>query len=97
MYARVATFEDADPAELQAALDSISAADGPPPGVGSHRITVFATEAGKVFVVAAFETREQMDQANEVLNAMSPPAGSMGRRVSIDLTEMKLDRDPSAS
>ena len=96
MYARVATFEDSDPAELQIALDAISASDGPPPGVDAHRITVFASEAGKVFVVAAFETREEMDRANEALNAMSPPAGSMGRRVSIDLTEVMLDREPSA-
>jgi len=96
MYARVATFEDADPAELQTAIDAIKAADGPPPGVDSHRITVFSTGSGKVFVVAGFETREEMERANEALNAMSPPAGSMGRRVAIDLTEVMLDRVPSA-
>jgi hypothetical protein len=96
MYARVATFEDSDPAELQAALAAISASDGPPPGVDSHHITVYATGTGKVIVVGAFETREAMERGDEVLNAMSPPAGSMGRRVSVDLTEVMLDREPSA-
>ena len=96
MYARVATFEDSDPAELQIALDAISAADGPPPGVDAHHITVYATGTGKVTVVAAFETREAMERGPEVLSAMSPPAGSMGRLVSADLTEVMLDREPSA-
>lgn len=97
MYARIATFEDADPAELQAALDAISAADGPPPGVDSHHITVYATGAGRVVVVAGFETREAMERAHEALSAMSPPAGSMGRLESVDLTEVRLDRGPGSS
>jgi len=96
MYARVATFEDSDPAELQTALDAISDAEGPPPGVDSHHTTVYATGTGKVIVVAAFETREAMERGHEVLSAMSPPAGSMGSLVSAELTEVMLDRDPSA-
>ena len=96
MYARVATFEDSDPAELQIALDAISASDGPPPGVDAHHITVYAGGTGRVIVVAAFETREAMERGHEALSAMSPPAGSMGRLVSADLTEVMLDREPSA-
>lgn len=96
MYARIATFEDADPAELQTAVDAINGSDGPPPGVDSNHITVYATGTGKVVVVAGFETREAMESAHEVLSAMSPPAGSMGRLVSADLTEVMLDREPSA-
>ena len=96
MYARIARFEDADPAELQIALDAIRASDGPPPGVDATGITVFGTGSGPVVVVAAFETREAMERGHEALSAMSPPAGSMGRLVSADLTEVLIDREPSA-
>jgi len=97
MYVRIATFEGADPAELRTALDAIGAAEGPPEGVDSHGITVFGTDSGKVFVIGRFESRDALERGDEVLSAMSPPAGSMGRRVSVDLAEVLLDRDAPAS
>jgi len=91
MYARVATYEDADAAAVRAAVEAIQAQGGPPEGVDSHAITVFTDPAsGKVIVAGMFETREALDRGHEALSAMEPPGGSFGRQVSVDLMEVPL-------
>lgn len=94
MYARVATFEGAEPDQVQAAIDAISNAGGPPEGVDSTGLTVFAdSSSGRVIVAGRFATREALDRAHEVLSAMTPPAGSFGHLVSVDLMEVRMDVD----
>ena len=94
MYARVATFEGAEPDQVQAAIDAISSAGAPPEGVDATGLTVFANaESGRVVVAGRFASREAMDRAHEVLSAMSPPAGGFGNLISVDLMEIRLDVD----
>ena len=91
-YARVVTFE-ADDAALDALLNEINSAGGPPDGVPAKRITVLADRsAGKVVVAVRFASEEDLRKGAEALEAMSPPdAGSM-RRVSVDSYEVVLDQ-----
>ena len=94
MYARVATFEGADPDQVQAAIDAISSAGRPPEGVDATGLTVFAdAESGRVVVASRFATREALERAHAVLSAMTPPAGSFGSQVSVDLMQVRLDVD----
>ncbi len=91
-YARVVTF-DADDVALEALLNEINSAGGPPPGVPATRITVLADRsAGKVLVAVRFGSEEDLRKGAEAFEAMSPPdAGSM-RRVSVDSYEVVLER-----
>ena len=94
MYARVATFEGAEPGQVQAAIDAISAEGRPPEGLDTTGLTVFAdTATGRVIVAGRFPTREALDRGHEILSAMSPPAGGFGTLVSVDLTEVLMDVD----
>lgn len=94
MFARIATFEGSEPDQVQAAVDAISAAGGPPPGVEAHALTVFRDPGtGRVIVVGRFATREALDSGHATLSAMAPPAGGFGRQVSVDLTEVVMEVD----
>ena len=93
MYARVATFQGADEAGVKAAVAAITSASGPPEGVESTGITVFAdTSSGKVVVAGFFATREALDRGHAALSKMSPPAGSFGELVTVDLMEVVAQR-----
>ena len=91
-YARVVTF-DADDAALEALLNEINSAGGPPEDVPAKRITVLADRAaGKVLVAVRFGSEEDLRKGGEALEAMSPPAGGTIRRVSVDAYEVVLER-----
>jgi hypothetical protein len=94
-YARVVTF-DADEAALDAIVNEIKSADGPPEGVAATRITVLADRAGgKVVVSVRFASEEDLRTGAEVFEAMSPPDTGNLRRVSVDAYEVVLDRQNS--
>jgi hypothetical protein len=91
-YARVVTF-DADDAALEALLNEINSAGGPPEDVPAKRITVLADRAaGKVLVAVRFGSEEDLRKGGEALEAMSPPAVGTIRRVSVDAYEVVLER-----
>jgi hypothetical protein len=91
-YSRVVTF-DADEAALDALVNEIKAADGPPEGIAATRITVLADRsAGKVVVAVRFGSEEDLQKGAAVFEAMSPPEGGNIRRVSVDSYEVVLDR-----
>jgi hypothetical protein len=94
-YARVVTF-DADEAALDAIVNEIKSADGPPEGVAATRITVLADRAGgKVVVSVRFASEEDLRKGAEVFEAMSPPDTGNLRRVAVDAYEVVLDRQNS--
>ncbi len=65
---------------------------GPPEGVPGKAFTLLADEAsGTVLAIGFFDTEEDMRTGDEMLNSMSPPAGEMGSRASVDLCEVKLE------
>jgi hypothetical protein len=92
-YSRVATFE-ADDAAIEALLDEIKAAGGPPPELPAKRLTVLADRAAGTLVVAVrFDSEEDLRKGAEVLDAMSPPAGGNMRRVSVGAYEVVFDQE----
>jgi hypothetical protein len=98
MKARVATWEGGDPAVIGKNLDEIRtrAASGPPEGVPSVGLLMLQ-DAGDVLAISFFETEEDLRQGDATLNAMDPPAGAMGRRVSVRSYDVaiKLEALPS--
>ena len=86
MYARVATYEGAT--GIDEAAKGIQERDRPEgvPATGFYFLA--DRESGKVVTVGLFETEDDMRTGNETLNAMSPPGGGFGNRVSVDLMEV---------
>jgi len=94
MFARVATFEGADRSAIQGAVEGIRQQSGPPEGVPAKQFLMLSDlDAGKVMAIGFFETREDLEAGNAVLNEMSPPAGNLGRRTALDLMEVQLQMD----
>jgi hypothetical protein len=100
MKARVATFEGGDPAVIQQNVDSIKerSASGPPEGLPSVGLLMLQRD-DKLLAISLFDTEEDLQQGEATLNSMSPPAGEMGRRVSVEHYDVaiKLDADRAAS
>ena len=91
-YVRVVTF-DADEAALEALLNEINTADGPPDDIPATRITVLADRpAGKVVVAVRFGSEEDLRKGAATLEAMSPPDVGSIQRVSVDQYEVVLER-----
>jgi hypothetical protein len=96
MFARVATWEGADPATLDATLAGIrertTAEGGPPDGVPATGMLMLTDrEAGKTVMIALFATEEDRRTGDETLNAMSPPIqGGMGRRVAVEMLDVAV-------
>ena len=94
MYARVATFEHADPAKMQESIDAIRGMSdaGPPPGVVATELLMLADRAaGKTLAIVLFPTEADMRAGHEVFNAMDPavPDG-MGKRTSVEMYEVAV-------
>lgn len=91
MYARVARWEGGDAETLeQAAADIRSRTDaGPPEGVPAKEFLLLTDgPGGRALAVTLFETEDDYRQGDETLNAMDPPGGGMGERVSVEKYEV---------
>jgi len=98
MYARVARWEGADAAAMEATAAEIRAqaesGDGPPPGVPAKEfLLLHDTAAGTAIAITLFETEEDYRQGDETLNSMSPPGGGMGERRSVEKLELVVRVD----
>jgi hypothetical protein len=91
-WIRVATFE-ADDAAVDAIVEEIGSAAGPPPGVPSKSIMVVADrEAGRVRIVVRFGSEADLRTGSETLDAMEPPPEASMRRISVEKYEVLLER-----
>jgi len=94
MYARVVRFNDVTAERISEVVARIEE-EGPPTGVDSTGIQVFADEAkGTAVFVGYFETEQKMRDANAVFEEMDP-SETPGIRASIDLCDLKLQRSSS--
>ena len=93
MHARVVRFTDVSPERLNEIAAQVEESEGPPPGVDSTGFKLFVDEAqGTALFVGFFETEEKMRAASQVFDAMDP-SETPGTRASVDLCEVKLERD----
>ena len=86
MYARVATFEGAT--GIDETAKGIQDSDRPENLPATAFYMLADRDAGKVVSITLFDTEADMQKGNDVLNAMSPPTGSLGTRTSVDLMEV---------
>ncbi|HST55056.1 MAG TPA: hypothetical protein VLJ42_04050 [Solirubrobacteraceae bacterium] len=94
MYARVVRWEDADGEALRQTAERINseAASGPPEGVPASSFRMLIDpDSGRALSVVLFDTEEDLRKGDETLNAMSPPGGGLGRRVSVETYEVAVD------
>ena len=100
MKARVATFRGGDPAVIKANVEDIKqrSASGPPEGLPSVGLLMLQGDE-KLIAISLFDTEEDLRQGDATLNAMSPAAGSIGERVSVEHFDVaiKLDAERAAS
>jgi hypothetical protein len=100
MKARVATFQGGNPADIKANVDAIKerAGSGPPEGVPSVGLLMLQSD-DKLIAISLFETEEDLQQGDATLNSMSPLAGDIGGRVSVEHMDVaiKLDADRAQS
>jgi hypothetical protein len=93
MYVRVVRFSDVSAERMEALLARIEQSDGPPPGVPSTGLKVLHDgEQGTAVVLQYFATAEDMDAGAQAFSAMDP-ADTPGTRASVDMCELKLERD----
>jgi hypothetical protein len=89
-WTRVVTF-NATSDGIDALVQQISEADGPPPGVDSARITVLGDRAaGRLAVAIRFPSEEALRAGAAVLEGMDPPAGLT--RESVEELEVFFER-----
>jgi hypothetical protein len=101
MYVRIARFEGGNASEVgevvkqtRAELQEAREGRADSRGKGVRRVlVVFDRDGGKGAGLTFCESEEEMRQADEMLNEMSPPPGSSGRRVSVDIYEVMLDEN----
>ena len=93
MYARVARWEGVDAETMEAMTKQIQEADGPPEGVPSNGILVLNDkDAGRSLVVGLFETEDDLRKGDETLNSMNPDMPGSGKRASVEMYEVGVER-----
>ena len=92
MYVRVVRFTDVSPEKVEALLGRIQESDGPPPGVPATGLRMLFDESqGTAVVLQYFDSAEDMRVGGEAFAAMDP-ADTPGTRASVDMCELKLER-----
>jgi hypothetical protein len=95
MYVRVVRFTDVTAERVEALLARLARveeSEGPPPGVPAKGLQILFDEAqGTAVVLQLFDTAEDMRIGGEAFAAMDP-AQTPGTRVSVDMCEIKLER-----
>jgi hypothetical protein len=95
MYVRVVRFTDVSAERIEALLARVEEAEGPPPDVPATGLNVLFDESqGTAVVLQYFETEQDMDAGARVFSAMDP-SDTPGTRASVDMCELKLERQLS--
>ena len=95
MYVRVVRFTDVSAERIEGLLARIEESDGPPPGVPTTGLKMLLDEAqGTAVVLQYFATEEDMKAGAAAFAAMDA-SETPGTRASVDMCEIKLERDLS--
>ena len=93
MHARIVRFTDVSPEQIQKMVQRLNEADGPPPGVDSQAIKLFHDESqGTAVVTVFFDDEQKMRDADSVFQQMDA-GDTPGNRASVDMTEVKVERE----
>jgi hypothetical protein len=95
VYVRVVRFADVSAERIDGLLARIEESDGPPPDVPATGLNVLFDESqGTAVVLQYFDTAQDMAAGAQVFSAMDP-ADTPGTRASVDMCELKLERQMS--
>jgi hypothetical protein len=95
-YARITRFTGATPEQIATVVSEVNAAEGPPPGVPSSGLKLIVNEEeGTIIFIGFFETEEDLRTGDAALREMDPPGGVPGTRASVDMGEIRIDREAS--
>ena len=90
MYVRVVRFTDVSAERMQALVERVKEAEGPPPGVNSTGLTILFDESqGTAVVLQRFASAADMEEGAKIFAAMDP-GETPGTRASVDACELKL-------
>jgi len=93
MHARIVRFTGVTPERVQELTQRLEEADGPPPGVDSQSIKLFYDESqGTAVVTVFFDDEQKMREADSVFQQMDS-GDTPGTRASVDMTEVKVERE----
>jgi hypothetical protein len=93
VFIRVVRFTDVTAERMEGLRGRIDESDGPPAGVPAKGLQVLFDEAqGTAVVLQLFDTAEDMRTGGEAFAAMDP-AETPGSRVSVDMCEVKVERN----
>jgi hypothetical protein len=95
VYARIATFEGGDPAQIDVAIEGIrgqSESEMPEGMEGAREFLMLVDrQSGKSLGIVLFDSEESMRRGDEVLNQMSPPVPEgTGRRTGVEMYEVAI-------
>jgi hypothetical protein len=92
MHIRVVRFTDVTAERVEELVARVEEAEGPPPGVPAKGLQVLFDEGqGTAVVLQLFDNAADMKTGGKAFAAMDP-AETPGTRVSVDMCEMKLER-----
>ena len=95
MYVRVVRFTDVSAEKVAELLARVEESGEPPPGAPATGLRVLLDEAqGTAVVLQSFDTAEDMRAGDQAFSAMDP-ADTPGTRSSVDMCEVKLERELS--
>ena len=93
MHARVVRFTDVSPERIAEIGARIEEEGGPPPGVDASGMKLLYDESqGTAIFIGFFDKEQKMRDASAVFEQMDP-GDTPGTRASIDLCEVKIERD----
>jgi len=91
VFVRVVRFTDVTAERVQSLVARIDES-GPPPGVSIQKLQLIFDEAqGTAVVLQHFEDEESLRAGAETFAAMDP-SETPGRRASVDMGELKVER-----
>jgi hypothetical protein len=96
MHARIATFQHEDAEAVDKMVDEIrgDSDSGPPPGLEDAKgfMLLVDRQNSKSVGIIFFDSEEALKRGDEVLNKMTPDAGSRARRTSVDFYEVPIQQ-----
>lgn len=97
MFVRIARFEG-DPANVDESISRVRSMmdeGSTPPGLEDARRSMMLVDrqSGAGLGLTFFDTEDAMRRGDEALNAMTPPGDMSGRRTSVEMFEVAIDRE----
>jgi hypothetical protein len=98
VFVRIARFEGGDPSRVDEAVARVRSmmdeGDTPPGLEGARRSMMLVDRnSGAGLGLTFFDSEEDMRRGDQALNEMSPPADMTGRRTSVEMFEVAIDRE----